>query len=403
MVLKGNFPPDARVRKEAKALIGSGHEIRLLCRGEEPKEQNIGGLSVRKIVHKRWEKTDLFNLKNLYGITRKILLFVDARWERELHTELSNNDFDMIHVHDLPLARTVLKVSEKPIILDLHENYKEAVKQYRKSSKTDPLVRRIAKKLFWPTWRYRKLQKESISNSEHVLAVTPEAREDYIDSGADPSKVTVISNTVDLEWFDKCLNNSEISQSKGTTLTYVGTLSGTHRGIDILIRAIPKIINKIPKVKLRIAGGGKEEPHLKQLADDIGVKNHVEFTGWVEEKTIPNYIASADIGVIPHRTNTHTNTTVPHKLFQYMAAGIPVLATNTKPVKRIIEETKAGLITKSDDPDQMAKGAIKLIKSNLEEIGLNGRKAVEEKYNWNRDAEKLREVYSRIEKRIYLS
>ena len=72
-------------------------------------------------------------------------------------------------------------------------------------------------------------------------------------------------------------------------------------------------------------------------------------------KEMTNYMLQADAAIIPHLKNDFTDTTIPHKLFQYMYAGLPVLSSDCLPLKRIIEETKSGSIFPSDDHQSLAK------------------------------------------------
>ncbi|MDZ7687759.1 MAG: glycosyltransferase [Halobacteriales archaeon] len=171
------------------------------------------------------------------------------------------------------------------------------------------------------------------------------------------------------------------------------------RGLDTIIEALPMIRAEVPEVKVRFAGksyfGTKN--NLEDLAESLGVEEHVEFTGWIDPEEFPKYMKAADIGLVPYRSIPVTNTTVPNKLFQYMAAELPVLVTDTDAVGRIVRETNSGVVVPAEDPDAFAEGAIELADPDRRaELGRNGRKAVEEEYNWERDAERLLKVYESL-------
>ena len=396
MVLYGSYPPDSRVRKEIKALSEVGHEMRVLCLSDDNKTETVDGTMVRSFSR----KTAGFSVRGIKRPYYTLIKYTNPNLKKELEKEMGEG-IDAVHVHDLPPAKTVLRTVDVPVILDLHENYQEAIRCYR--SRKDVLEvltspRSVANRVFMPIRRYRREQRRSMDLSNHVLAVVPEAKEDYQKSGIDGDKITVVSNTVDLEWFDEHSTGDPSLETDNYLITYVGALSGPHRGLDTAVKALPDIKSEVPDAKIRMAGRGSLRHELMDLANDLGVGDSVEFTGWIDETTFPNYMRAADVGIVPHRSNPHTNTTVPHKLFQYMAAELPVLATDTTAVSRIVRETDAGVIVPAESPEEFAEGAIELADDDTrKKLGKNGREAVEKKYNWSRDGKRLQDVYDNLD------
>ena len=258
---------------------------------------------------------------------------------------------------------------------------------------------KIARRIFRPKRHWDNRLADALRSADHTLAVVPEARDRYLDLEAPPDRVSIVSNTVDVEWFDDCVDRFSPPKTEGFVLTYAGTLSGDHRGVDTVIRALSILRESIPDAKLRIVGGrSKVKSRLESLTLDLGVSDAVEFTGWVEESTIPGHIEAADVGLVPHRSTPHTNTTVPHKLFQYMAGSIPVLATETTAVARVVRDADAGIVVPPEDPHALARGALKLSNEQAaRQFGENAREAVETTYGWHRDADRLRAVYDGFE------
>jgi glycosyltransferase involved in cell wall biosynthesis len=103
--------------------------------------------------------------------------------------------------------------------------------------------------------------------------------------------------------------------------------------------------------------------------------------------------------LVPHNDSEHTQTTVPHKLFQYMIAGKPVIVSDVRPLKRIIEETHSGLVFKANDPRSLAQALINLCYTPGlgEQSGHNGRQASTGPYAWRHDARRLINLYRKIE------
>ena len=399
MVLQSYFPPDIRVEKEARALISAGHKIYLLSLGEKgmPAVEDIKGINVIRIFpHGSF-------LNRVWRFLWFNVFFDDLLWKRSLEGVIKQHEIEIVHVHDLPMVKTAASVAKKfniPIIADLHENYPEGIRAWRKvkmswKSKIFNLVS--------PVWRWKRLERSVLQHVDRIIAVVDESKEHYVnDCGVPPEKIIVVMNAEDLEEF----GNLEIDESLVTkyknkfVISYIGGF-GPHRGIDTAIKAMPKVLEGIPNAKLLLVGGkgSKEyEEELNKLCTDLKVENNVEFTGWVDFRLVPSYIALSDVCIVPHHASGHTNTTIPHKLFQYMAMSKPVIVTDCKPLKRIVEECDCGIVVPSGDYNEMAGAVIRLYKDKeyARKLGENGRRAVEEKYNWENEAKKLCELYGRL-------
>ncbi|HII03049.1 TPA: glycosyltransferase family 4 protein [Methanosarcinaceae archaeon] len=137
---------------------------------------------------------------------------------------------------------------------------------------------------------------------------------------------------------------------------------------------------------------------MKDLCKQLNIENDVIFTGWVDFSLVPSYIKASDVCLVPHHSNGHTNTTIPYKLFQYMSMEKPIIVTDCPPLKRIVEETGSGLVIPSGDYNKMAEAVVSLYENpeSSKMMGENGKKAVEEKYNWKSEAEKLCALYKKI-------
>ena len=107
------------------------------------------------------------------------------------------------------------------------------------------------------------------------------------------------------------------------------------------------------------------------------------------------HISRADIALIPHIKSPHTDSTIPHKLFQYMYAGIPIIASDCDPLQRIITETDTGTCFINQDANSFADNLFKLIANDtfMDQIPGNGKKWVNEKYNWKADSKVLISIY----------
>jgi len=394
------FPPDIRVEKEARALLSAGHEIFLLSQGkkEMPLVEAVNGINVIRVL-----PSEKF-LNRMHNFLWFDVFFTDIFWKKALKNTVKQYNIDVLHVHDLPMVKTALSVSKEfgiPLIADLHENYPEGIKAWRKvktSLKNKFFV------LFSPVWRWKRLEKKVLQDVDRIITVVDEAKDHYIDDCKMPfKKITVVMNSEDLKKFDSMRIDESLIREYRTNfvISYVGGF-GPHRGIDTAIKSMPNILKEIPNAKLLLVGKGPTEykKELDRLCKDLEIENNIIFTGWTDFSSVPSYIFLSDICLVPHHASGHTNTTIPHKLFQYMAMKKPIIVTDCKPLKRIVKEAKCGIVVPSGDYCGMAKAVIKLYKDKglANKFGKNGRKAVEKKYNWKNDTKKLIELYNGLKK-----
>ena len=142
------------------------------------------------------------------------------------------------------------------------------------------------------------------------------------------------------------------------------------------------------------------EYNLRQHGKEYGVTERLHCIGHVSYDDIPKYAACSDIlaYVPPVADSFLSRETSPMKLFEYMAAGIPVVASDFPLWRKIVEDAKAGMVVDPLNPQAIAAAVEQLISDTAlaEEMGRNGRKAVEEQYNWNHEEKELLKIYQSL-------
>ncbi len=396
MLLQNFFPPDIRVEKEARSLLKAGHQVFLLSAGKSnmPNEEIVEGI---KVIRRKLPQSFSRRAWNYFCLKAP---FTHPFWRSALEDAVKQYKIEAIHVHDLPLVNTGLKIAHKfnlPLIADLHENFPEAIKAYPSSWKGKFLKPIMVK-------RWKRMEKSCVQQADKVITVVDEAKQHYVtDCGIPPEKVTVVMNTEDLDYFYSLPIREDIIQQYQPyfTISYIGGF-GRHRGIQTAISAMPKILSEIPDARLLLVGSGGNESELRELAKTEKVEQVVEFTGWQPFDLIPSYIAASKVCLIPHIASGHTNSTIPHKIFQAMAMGKPVVVSSAKPLERIVKETGAGLVYPSGDAEALAEAVITIYRDNtlVAKLGEVGKKTAREKYNWELEAKKLVSLYQDLEKSI---
>lgn len=391
MVLDNTFPPDSRVENEAVSLIGDGHEVYLFClkRQNEPQEETINGIRVVRFPTNNLE----YKLSAL-AYTIPAYHYLMAKKIRDF---VRNVKPDVLHVHDIAIARAAFRVAngrQLPVVLDLHENRPVIMKEYVHLKK-------------WPgKWMispsvWDNYQKKFSVESNKLIVVTEEAAEDLSEAYDIPlSKITVVPNTVSLQLYDRYEINSEIVDKLmgGFNILYMGD-TGLRRGTDTLIHAMGLLAGKIPEVRLILVGSNTEDVHLKALADQKALSDHVVFEGWRDVSLFPSYVAAADVCVSPLKRNRHHDTTFANKIFQYMAGGKPLVVSDCPPQKRVIEDATCGLVHEAGNHVQLAEAILQLYdnRESAIKMGMNAKEAVHTKWNWEQTAQPLLRLYSELD------
>jgi glycosyltransferase involved in cell wall biosynthesis len=391
MILQNRFPPDIRVQKESKALIAAGFKVFLLCKKEKEKNkfEKLNGLFINRIDFKK-QRSILKRFNSLWFY----LTLYHPFWAKEIEEFISRNKIDVLHVHDLPLLGTALKVGAKkkiPVVSDLHENYPEALKLYKHRNKN-------LKTIFYNEKRLKSCEKKWLKKAKKIIVVVEEGKARIMDYGISEKKIIVVSNLEEVEAFNKIRVHEEIVKKyrDNFVISYIGGF-GTHRGIDSAIKALPHLKEKIPELKLLLVGGKDYlyEKEFKKIAKNLKVTEYTEFIGWQPFEKVPSYIEASDICLVPYKKSIQTDASSPHKLFQHMLKGKPILVSNCKSLTRIIKETNSGLIFRAGDARDLAEKVLKIYRDNdlRKKLGVNGQRAALESYNWEKESKKLINLY----------
>ena len=384
------FPPDIRVEKEARTLLKANHEVFLLSLDKEgvPSEELVEGIRVIR----RSPPQGLPLPKRAWGYFWFQISSVDSFWVQTLTEIVRQYQIEALHIHDLPMVKMGLQVARKfdiPLTADLHENMPEAIRGRRRSGWQGRLGN--------PVWRWKRLERLCVQRADRVITVVDETREHYInDCRIPPEKVITVMNAEDLDYFYSIPISEGIvnKYSHYFIISYVGGL-GWHRGIQTAISAMPLILQAIPNAKLLIVGSGGNEAELRELVTKEEAEQAVEFTGWQDFNLVPSFIAVSKVCLIPYLITGNTDNALPHKLFQYMAMGKPVVVSSAKTLERIVNETGAGLVYPSGDAQALAEAIIKIYQHGglATRLGEAGKRAVEERYNWGVGGKKLVRLY----------
>ena len=208
-------------------------------------------------------------------------------------------------------------------------------------------------------------------------------------------KVVVIPNGINIEDYKIPYSKEECRRKLGLPLDknivlFVGNLI-LYKGPNVLIRAIPKIVKKVPNTLFIFVGKGKMRNELEKLANKLGIRNHVRFTGFVEECLKPFYYKSADIFCLPSVMSTESFGIVN---LEAMACGIPIVASRIGGVPDVIKDGENGLLVPPKYVNSLASSIIYLLENEgvRRKMGKNAKEIVKN-FTWNKVAKMVRKLY----------
>jgi glycosyltransferase involved in cell wall biosynthesis len=388
VLISFDFPPDIRVEKEARTLLAAGHRVTLVCenrKGRPPRQAWNGIEIIRLPAQPVWWRQ--INTAALF-ITQH-----NPLWERHISRVVEREQPDAIHIHDLPFVGPGLRIARRwglPLVADLHENFPAYLSARR------PTTGNLLEWFSFDPARFARYERRVLPLCDRIIVVVEEAAERVAQLGVERKRIVVVGNAEDVDHVPIDGPAQELPASS-LRIVYVGGVQEL-RGLQTAVAAMPAILQQAPDASLVIVGDGLYQPALKAQARQLDVTPYVRFEGHQPFERVHSYIRAADICIVPHLADELVNTTIPHKLFQYMYLGKPVVVSSARPLKRIVEESQAGFVFTSGDPASFAEAVLRLADPELRrKLGHNGRCAVVERYNWQRESERLLALYQQLE------
>lgn len=384
-VWDADYPWDVRVEKVARALTQAGHDVHLVARNRE-----------RRFVRERLPEADVHRLRpwRLLGasLDRAAMFpaFFNPRWMSAILRTARHERAEVVLVRDLPLAPAAIWAGRRlriPVVMDMAENYPAMMRGLWENGvhrPTDWLVRNPALVSAVERWVLPRL--------DHILVVIEESRDRLRALGVSGERITVVGNTPPVARLEEYAPKQHHGEAP-LELIYLGLLEAP-RGVGMLIDGVARARALGHGVNLTILGNGRERHQFEERAAAQGLSSEVvRFLGRVPHAEAMRLLQSADVGVVPHQANESWNTTIPNKLFDYMAGGLAVLTSSAKPAARIVNESGSGVVYVDHDVDDLTRGIVRLMDPEFRaQCGARGRTAVAQRYNWELDSERLLEA-----------
>jgi glycosyltransferase involved in cell wall biosynthesis len=293
---------------------------------------------------------------------------------------------DLIHVHGHPylssfLAAKIAKKYSKPLVLTQHNTFIE----YGSS--------------LWDHVEWLNdyaIGKQVLKEADKIVVVSNATGNYVLSIGADPEKIRVLHNGVDVNRFRPLAGvKNEMRKKRGIPKDSSVVLTVRRlvykNGIDTLIESAKKAIKKNPRLVFLVVGKGPDFEKVKEKIEQLGMQKNFRLTGFISDENLPFYYNVADFFVLPSKSGEG----LPLVALEAMACGVPVIATNVGGISEVMKEDYGKLVP-PNSPDSLAEAILEFSQRELSSLKKDLRVMIEQKYSWDKNVEKLVEIYEEL-------
>jgi glycosyltransferase involved in cell wall biosynthesis len=354
------------MRQFAAAIAQEGHlaEVIAVGRAGAPPQESVDGVDVYRIQSRIVdERRPRDHVRKTLTFLLRAAVFVARQHLRE--------PYDLIHVQSIPdflvFAAAVPRLLGTPVILDLRDLVPELYACKFDAKESSLLVRLL-----------RVVERLSATVASHVITANPIWHERVLARSVSCNKCSTFWYYPDLEVFYP----REKKPSDRFIVMYPGTLHW-HQGVDVAVKAFPKILRQIPQAEFHIYGDGPAKDHLVSLATELGLADKVTFHDVLPTKEIAERMGSADVGIVPKRAGSRFgNEAASTKIPEFLALGVPVVVSRTAIDERMYDDSMVRFFeSESEDAAAEAVLAIWRDQAARDRLIVNGLKYSEEN-NW---------------------
>lgn len=362
---------DGRVKRHAEALAERGDRVDAITLAEG-RTGLINGVNVIGLELPRYRGSS----RSSYVQSYLKFFMMAARKALELSRE---RPYDLAIVCTMPdaaiLAALPLRRRGTKLVLDVHDTMPEL---YR-----DKFPGRLG-----AAGARVMMMEERLSAwwADLVLAVHEPHRERLARSGIAPEKIKVVMNSPDNRFFKA---DPRARRDPGAfTLVCHGTIA-RRMGLDLALRAVARLRDRIPELRLIAIGAGDYLGAIHRLVDELKLNDRVIFKGMMPIEELPNVLSTADCGVVPNRASSATHLMLPVKLLDFAVLGIPAIAPRLRTIEYYFGNSAVRFFNPGDVDDLAA--AIEHLHRSPElrtQLAKNARKVID-LINWHNQREEF--------------
>lgn len=296
--------------------------------------------------------------------------------------------FDLIHVHDWLVSFAAIALKAKfqcPIIATLHATEKGRWRSDYLHNALSQSIDQAEQRLATESWRVIACSKYMMTELERQLNLPPD-KLDMIPNGITQTSLP----NGDIR--GKAAFRRTFAEPEIPLIFSVGRLT-YEKGQHVLIGAMPYILEQVSDAKLILAGRGPVANHLAQIIDDLNIRDHVHFAGYITDEERNMFFSVADCAVFPSLYEPFGIVAL-----EAMMMRCPVIVSDQGGFPEVVQHEKNGLLIYPDNSESVAWGVLQVLqKPDLaKQYATKAFEMATEKYSWSRIAEKTRKIYERV-------
>ena len=321
-----------------------------------------------------------------------------------------------------PMEQRILDVidKEQPDIIHAHSPALNGLAALKASKRTGiPLVYEV--RAFWEDaavdhgtckegdLRYqltRGLESYVVKQADAVATICDGLKQDLLGRGINPEKIVTIPNAVNIEQFNVITEKddvllAELGLANKKVLGFLGSFYA-YEGLDLIVEALPKILERLPDAHFLLVGGGPQEANLKAQIAELGLAQHVTMTGRVPHAEIGRYYSLVDLLVYPRKSMRLTELVTPLKPLEAMALSRLFLASDVGGHQELISDNETGYLFKADSTDALVNKIFEVFeqKEQWSTVLSNGRHYVENIRNWQNSVSNYLPIYRQLSGKV---
>jgi len=321
-----------------------------------------------------------FNIGFRIGIPYPIPHFTSYKTIAKM---IRSSDLTHAHGHPYPsslLAAKLAKKYSKPIVITQHNTFIQYQGLWNSFERLNDLT----------------IGKEVLKLADRILVVSDATKKYVVNLGANPEKITILHNGVDIHRFNSIKGLKEemrkeldINEDANVALTVRRLVF--KNGIDTLIESAKTAVKENANLVFLIVGRGPDLPEVRERIRQLNLEKSIKLLGFVSDEELPKYYNVADFFILPSKSGEG----LPLVSLEAMACGLPVIATDVGGIKEILEKN-FGKIVPANDSASLKEAILDFSHRDLNPIKKGLRLLIEKKHSWDKNVEKLTKIYEEL-------
>jgi glycosyltransferase involved in cell wall biosynthesis len=380
-VVNAKVPEEIRAEKICSALANMGNRVIIACKwsGEDLIRETKQGYLVCRI-----------------GKDKRLATCFPGNpiWTNAINDLVHDFKPDIIICREMiPLlsCTQAAKGRNIPIILDMAEHYPAAMREWKKYSQ-NPLSRFFVHTLPLP----ELIESHAVKHADAIITVCEEQNQRLQSQYSYPKEALfIVHNTPEKSIFNDVIPRCNIPP---ITFGHHGYFT-LERNLENLVLGFDIAAKRFPDITLLLAGTGETLEDVSILVQTVSSRDRIHLTGPYKAKDLSDLYNRTDIGILPYAEQEFRQFTLPNKAFDYMACGKPIISSGLLPMKRLLDETGAGIYGPCSSPEDISLMIERMMEADIQTMSARGHQAFLSKYHWENEVEQLQSALFFVSKK----